>query len=67
MRTAIFLVPPMLLQFVFFAFVNVIREIANDLNGEQVLLIILVVLAVVDVGVNAIAMARFRRSRLILS
>jgi ABC-2 type transport system permease protein len=64
--TAIFLVPPMLLQFVFFAFHDQIREFLEGLSGEQVLLVFVIVLALIDLGVFVMAMARFQRSRLYL-
>jgi ABC-2 type transport system permease protein len=64
---AIFLVPPMILQMVLFMFVDQLRDTLQNLNGEQVLLIIIVVLAVIDLAVSALAVARFRRSRLHLS
>lgn len=61
---AIFLVPPMILQMILFMFIDQLRDPLKNLNGEQVLLIVLVALAVIDLGVSALAVARFRRSRL---
>ena len=64
--SAIFLVPPMLLQFVFFALRDQLRDVLRELNGEQVLLIVVGVLALVDLLVFLAALRRFQRSRLVL-
>jgi ABC-2 type transport system permease protein len=63
---AIFLVPPMILQLVLFVFVDQLRETLKNLDGEVVLLIMVVILAVIDVVVFAAAMTRFQRSRMYL-
>jgi hypothetical protein len=61
------LLPPMLLQVVPFLFRDQLGELIDSVNGPQLLAIVVVVLAVVDVAVLLAAAARFRRSRLILS
>jgi ABC-2 type transport system permease protein len=63
---AIFLMPPMLLQVVFLLFKDQLGELINNLNPNLALLIIVVVLALADVGVFAAAMARFQRSQMYL-
>jgi len=43
-----------------------VQEIIGDLQGEQILLIIIAILAVIDVVVFITAMTRFQRSRMYL-
>lgn len=64
--TAIFLVPPMLLQFVFLAFRDQVRESLQGLSGEQILIAFVLVLALADVVMFRAAVARFQRSRLVI-
>jgi ABC-2 type transport system permease protein len=61
------LVPPMILQVIPFVFRDQISGWIDAINGPQLLAIVLAVLAVVDVAVLLAVVARFRRSRLILS
>ena len=60
----IFLVPIMLIQVVAFVFVSQLSGVIKTLDGRQMLLIVLGVLAVADVVVVALAISRFQRSRL---
>ena len=64
--TAVLLLPPMLLGFVLQMFRDQVRGLFGALDGNQVLLIVLAVLAVIALGVFAAALARFQRARLIL-
>ncbi len=64
---AIFLVPPMLLQLVVFLFMDRLRSWIDTVNGQQLLAIVVAVLVVLNLAVFASALARFRRSRLILA
>lgn len=64
---AIVLVPPMLLQVVPLLLRDQIGPFIETVDGPQILTIIVAVLAVVDLLVLLAAMARFQRSRLILS
>jgi len=64
--TAVLLLPPMLLGFVLQMFRDQVRGLFGALDGNQVLLIVLAVLAMIDLGVFSAAMARFQRARLIL-
>lgn len=64
---AIFLVPPMLLQLVVFLFMDQLRSWIDTVNGQQLLAIVVAVLVVLNLAVFASALARFRRSRLILA
>jgi ABC-2 type transport system permease protein len=63
---AILLVPAILLQVVLFVFVDQLRGVIASVDGPQLLIGILVALAVIDVVVLAAAVARFRRSWLIV-
>ncbi|MFO7742826.1 MAG: ABC-2 type transporter [Anaerolineae bacterium] len=70
---AVLLIPPMILQFALMAIMGSesgearLREVLATLSFEQVILVIGVVLLVLDAVLLAAAMARFKRSRLILS
>jgi ABC-2 type transport system permease protein len=64
---AIFLIPPMILQFAVMVFRDRLEQVIEAVNGQQLLLLVLAVLLVLDVTVGAIATARFRRSQLCLS
>ena len=65
--TAVLLLPPMLLGMVATLILrDQVRELFRAFDGTQVLLIVLAVLAMIDLGVFAAAMARFQRARLIL-
>jgi ABC-2 type transport system permease protein len=63
---AIFLLPPLLLQALLFLFMDRIRGWIETVDGQQLLVIILAVLVVLNLALFAGALARFRRSRLIL-
>lgn len=63
---AVLLVPAMVLQVVFFVFVDRLRDVIQAVDGLQILLTILAVLVVADLVVSALAMTRFQRSRLSL-
>jgi ABC-2 type transport system permease protein len=63
---AIFLVPLMLLQVVALLLKDQLFGFFRELDGQQFLLTILAVLAVLTVGVLVTAVVRFRRARLIL-
>jgi ABC-2 type transport system permease protein len=63
---AIFLVPLMLVQVVGLVFIDQLRDLIDAVDGRQILAVVLVVLGLLAVGALAAAMARFRRSRLIL-
>jgi ABC-2 type transport system permease protein len=60
------LIPPMLLQVVPLLFRAEMERFLRVVNGPQLLLIVLAVLAVLDMAVLLAAVARFRRSRLIV-
>ena len=65
--TAVLLLPPMLLGMVATLMLpDQVRGLFRTFDGTQVLLIVLAVLAMIDLGVFAAAMARFQRARLIL-
>jgi len=64
--TAVLLLPPMLLGFVLQMFRDQVRGLFGALDGNQVLLIVLAVLAMIDLGVFSAVIARFQRARLIL-
>jgi len=65
--TAVLLLPPMLLGMVATLMLrDQARWLFDALDGNQVLLIVLAVLATIDLGVFAAATARFQRARLIL-
>jgi ABC-2 type transport system permease protein len=59
------LIPPMLLQLVPLLFRDQMAQFLDNVNGPQLLLIVLGVLVVLDVAVLLAAVARFQRSRLI--
>jgi len=69
---AVLLIPPMILQFALFAILSSesgearFREVLSGLSFEQVILVIVAVLLVLDVVLLMAAMARFKRTRLIL-
>jgi ABC-2 type transport system permease protein len=67
MLTAIILIPPMLLQMIPLLFRDQMGQWIEAINGPQLLTIVIVVLAVVDVAVMLAAVARFQRSRLALN
>jgi ABC-2 type transport system permease protein len=60
------LVPPILLQVVFFAFRERMGQIIESINGPQALAIVLGVMLVLDVVIMLLAMRSFKRSRLAL-
>ena len=68
---AIFLVPIMLLQLVAVVFMTQLNDqlkpILDSLDGEKILLISLSILLVITVAVFAVAVARFKRTRLLLA
>ena len=59
------LIPPMLLQLVPLLFRDQMAQFLDTVNGPQLLLVVLAVLAMLDVVVVLAAAARFQRSRLI--
>jgi hypothetical protein len=63
----VFLVPPMLLQVIPLLFMEQMREWVARVDGPQLLAVVIAVLFFVDLIVLAAALARFQRSRLILS
>ncbi|MGB5931973.1 MAG: ABC transporter permease subunit [Anaerolineae bacterium] len=64
--TAVLLLPPMLLGMFMTLLQDRVREFIGAFKGEQILLIVVAILAVIDVVVFVAAMARFQRSRLYL-
>ena len=65
--TAVLLLPPMLMGMVATLMLrDQVGELFRAYDGTQVLLIVLAVLAMMDLGVFAAAMARFQRAKLIL-
>jgi ABC-2 type transport system permease protein len=70
---AVLLIPPLLIQFGLFAILGSesgrarLQGLSVTLTFEQVFLVIVAVLLMLDVGLLMVAMARFKRSRLILS
>jgi ABC-2 type transport system permease protein len=68
---AIFLVPIMLLQLVAVVFMTQLNDLLknhlSNLDGQQILFIALVVLLVITVAVFAVAVVRFKRTRLFLT
>lgn len=62
-----FLVPAVVMQVVLVFFLRDIIDYAENLNGELLLLIVVAVLVALNAAVGAIAVGRFRRSRLILA
>jgi ABC-2 type transport system permease protein len=64
---AFFLVPAVAIQVVLAFFLRDIIEFAESLNGELLLVLVVVILVVLNLAVGAFALTRFQRSRLILS
>ena len=67
---SIFLVPAMLLQLVLFVFMTQFRDLIDRIvsqDGRQLLAVVLAVLVVLAAGMLIAAVAKFRRSRLVLS
>ena len=64
--TAVVVLPPMILGMLLTVLSNQVREIIGDLQSNQILLIIVVFLAVIDVVVFSAMMTRFQRSRMYL-
>jgi ABC-2 type transport system permease protein len=67
---SILLVPAMLLQLVLFVFVTQFRDLIDRIvsqDGRQLLAVVLAVLVVLAAGMLIAAVAKFRRSRLVLS
>jgi len=62
----IFLLPLILFQVVAVFALRPMIEYLENMNGEQLLIIVLLVLVVIDVIVNALAANRFQRAKLIL-
>ena len=62
---ALFLLTPMLLGVLLFAFSDQVGAFFRSLDAAQILFVGCAVLAALDGGVLAAAMARFQRSRLI--
>ena len=64
--TVVLIFPPMVLGMIMMALQDRVRELVGAFQGEQILLIIVAILAVIDVVVFVAAMARFQRSRMYL-
>ena len=64
--TAVLVLPPMLLGMLMTLLRDRVQEILGAFKGEQILLIVVAILAVIDVVVFVAAMARFQRSRMYL-
>ncbi|PKO11588.1 MAG: hypothetical protein CVU39_28470 [Chloroflexi bacterium HGW-Chloroflexi-10] len=64
--TAVVLLPPMLLGMLLTALSDQVREIAGNLKSEQILLMVVIFLAVIDLVVFFEMMTHFRRSRMYL-
>jgi len=64
--TAVLLLPPMLLGMLMTLLRDRVQEIIGALKGEQILLIVVAILAVIDVVVFVAVMTRFQRSRMYL-
>ncbi len=64
---AIFLVPPLLVQVVLFVFMDQIRGWIQAVDGQELLAIVVAVLVLLNLALFAGALARFRRSRLLLA
>jgi hypothetical protein len=67
---SILLVPAMLLQLVLFVFLTQFRDLIDRIvsqDGRQLLAVVLAVLVVLAAGMLIAAVAKFRRSRLVLS
>ena len=62
----IFLLPLVLFQVVAVFALRPMIEYLENMNGEQLLIIVLLVLVVIDVIINALAANRFQRAKLIL-
>jgi hypothetical protein len=56
----------MILNVVLLLFVNQLRDVLAGVGGEQVLLIVGLILAALDIVVNTVAVTCFKRSRLFL-
>jgi ABC-2 type transport system permease protein len=64
---AIFLVPIVVVQVVLIAFKDQLGSLINRIDGQQLFLLALAVLAVLCAGVLSLVLTRFRRARLSLS
>jgi ABC-2 type transport system permease protein len=62
----IFLLPLVLFQVVAVFALRPMIEYLENMNGEQLLIIVLLVLLLIDVIVNVLALSRFQRAKLIL-
>jgi ABC-2 type transport system permease protein len=63
---AVLLFPPMVLGMILMALQDQVRELVGAFKGEQIVLIVIVVLAVIDVVIFVAVMTRFQRSRMYL-
>ena len=64
--TVVLIFPPMVLGMFMMLLQDRIREIMGAIQGEQILLIVVIILAVIDVVVFVAAITRFQRSRMYL-
>jgi ABC-2 type transport system permease protein len=64
--TAILILPPMVLGMLMMVLRDQVVETISAFNGDQILLIVVVILGVIDVVVFVAAMNRFQRSRMYL-
>jgi len=64
--TVVLIFPPMVLGMIMTALQDRVRELVGAFKGEQILLIVVAILAVIDVVVFVAAMTRFQRSRMYL-
>ncbi len=64
--TVVLIFPPMVLGMIMTALQDRVRELVGAFQGEQILLIIIAILAVIDVVVFVAAMTRFQRARMYL-
>ena len=64
--TVVLIFPPMVLGMIMTLLQDRVREFVGAFKGEQILLIVVAILAVIDVVVFVAAMARFQRSRMYL-
>jgi len=64
--TVVLIFPPMVLGMIMTLLQDRVREFVGAFKGEQILLIIIAILAVIDVVVFVAAMTRFQRSRMYL-